>query len=396
MKTLYYILFPVSLVAFLATACDDNKSTDYSAMPAPEIQLEQPAMDSATFGAEVQITGSVNSEVGVRDISYVLLKKNGEEYVVASANKNYALDTIAKKIDFAIPVKIEDEEVKGIEITATDVVTKSTKTIFTIKGVKGVPSGNAYVFNSIEMAPEYEQPIDPTQPCLFSAVGINVNGTVKNVLTLREAKDANTRGIDFAFINLWKNTQTNPPTASSRLGNRGFAFCDVSQLGRGPIGRQCDLSWLPFRDTTCMQLVPANVAKDNNFDQILENAADNWRTYKALNQVPVLFPTWTVGTHYNIPQRLGASADNTTACSVNLQNGSYIVFRRQNNKDFKYGIIKIIETANDADALDNSGCKILGDDYTKWYTGPNLPELTYNGVAKLYGRTIKIKVIVQK
>jgi hypothetical protein len=142
--------------------------------------------------------------------------------------------------------------------------------------------------------------------------------------------------------------------------------------------------------------VPANIASANNFDLIFQNAADNWKTYKALNQIPVIFPTWTVGTHYSVLQRTGASADNATVCSANLQNGSYIVFRRQNNKDFKYGIIKILEVADETGAMNESGCKILGDDYTKWYTGPDLPGLSYNGVAKLYGRKIKMKIICQK
>lgn len=395
MKTnkIHKLLLITVLVALFIPACDEKSSVDYAGMPAPEIQLSQAAIDTVQFGSEIQVTGSVTSQIGIRDISYLLLKKDG---TAVTSKKYYPLDTISKKIDFVIPVTIDDDEVSTVEVSVTDVVTKNSKTQVTVKNIKGVPTGNAYVLNSVELAPEYERPTDPSQPCLFSAVGVNVNGTVKNVLTLKEAKDANVRGIDFAFINLWKNTQTNPPTAASRLGNRGFAFCDVSQLSRGPIGRQCDISWLPIRDTTCMQLVPANVAAANNFDQIFANAADNWKTFKALNQVPVLFPTWTVGTHYNVPQRLGASADNTTACSVNYQNGSYIVFRRQNNKDFKYGIIKIVEVADDSDALATGGCKILGDDYTKWYTGPGLSGYTYNGVGKLYGRKIKINVICQK
>ena len=145
-----------------------------------------------------------------------------------------------------------------------------------------------------------------------------------------------------------------------------------------------------------MFLVSDNLAATANFEAVFANAADNWKTYKALNQIPELFPSWKVGTNYYVAHRAGGSADNTTACSVSLKKGSYLVFRRQNNQDFKYGVIRIEEMANDADALNDTGCKIIGDDYTKWYTGPGLDGYTYDGVAKLYGRKVKISVLVQK
>jgi len=390
----YLLILVVAGLGF--AACNNEESINYLNMPAPDVQLVADEISSAAFGGNVEIAGTATSEVGVRDIAYTLLKKSGSDYVPIGIPKYVALDTIARKIDFSIPVLIEDDEVAAVEVAVTDVVTKSSKTLFLIKAITGIPQGGVYVFNQVEMAPEYERPENPVQPYLFSTVGVNVNGKVKHVLTLKEAKETNSRGIDFAFINVWKNTQNNPPTAASRLGNRGFAFCDVSQLSRGPIGRQCDNDWLPVRDTTCMFLVTDNIAAAANFNQLFETAADNWKTYKALNQIPELYPSWKVGTNYYILQRNGASADNTTACSINLKAGSFIVFRRQNDNNFKYGIIKILEVADDTDALNEGGCKIVGDDYTQWYSGPNLPGLSYNGVAKLYGRKVKMKILVQK
>lgn len=392
------IYFAALILAVMVgmTSCEEKEKIDYGTMAAPDIQLVADELPSAAFGSVIQVEGKVISEVGVRDIAYILKKKAGSSYEPIGTEKYFPLPSLDKEVTFSIPVTIEDDEIAAVEVIATDVVTKSTSTLFVIKSVTGIPTGGAWVFNNIEMAPEYERPVNPVQPYLFSSTGVSVNGTLKHVLTLQEAKSTSTRGIDFAFINMWKNTLTNPPSASSRLGNRGFAFCDVSQLSRGPIGRQCDNDWIPVRDTTCMYLVSDNIAATANFDALFANAADNWKTYKALNQIPELFPTWKVGTNYYVAHRNGGSADNTTACSINLKKGSYIVFRRQNNLDFKYGIIKIEEMANDADALNETGCKIVGDDYTQWYTGPGIPGLTYNGVGKLYGRKVKLKIVVQK
>ena len=397
MKTykLYIAALTLSAAAIISS-CTKEEKTDYSQMTAPQIQLVSEMINSAEFGQTITIEGTVKSETGVRDISYILKKKNGNDYESVGIVKYYPLPSLDKEVSFSIPVVIEDDEVAGVEIIATDVLTKSTGTIFKINSVTGVPQGGAWVFSNIELAPEFERPESPQQPYLFSTVGVNVGGTVKHVLTLQEAKDAASRGIDFAFINMWKNTQNDPPAAGSRLGNRGFAFVDVSQLNRGPIGRQCDFDWLPVRDTTTMHLVNDNLAAAGKFAELFENAADNWKTYKALSRIPELFPTWTPGTHYNVMQRSGASADNTTACNLNLKKGSYIVFRRQNNLDFKYGVMQIVEMADDTDALDAGGCKILGDDFTKWYTQPNQEGHTYNGVAKLYGRKVKLRIVVQK
>lgn len=393
-KILYILMVLAVLGGF--TSCSEDDRTDYSKMDAPDIQLTADILPSAEFGQTIQVTGTVKSDIGVRDIAYQLKKKSGAEYVNIGAEKYYPLNSLDTEVSFTIPVLIEDDEIAAVEIIATDVVTKSSSAMFQITTITGIPQGGAWVFHNIEMAPEFERPVNPQQPYLFSTVGVNVNGTLKHVLTLAEAKNANSRGIDFVFANLWKNTQNDPPVAGSRLGNRGFAFVDVSQLARGPIGRQCDIEWIPLRDTTTMHLVSDNIAAAANFEQLFETAADNWKTYKALSRIPELFPAWTVGTHYNILQRTGASADNTTACSQTLKKGSYIVFRRQNNLDFKYGVIKIVELADDTDALNDGGCKIIGDDFTKWYTQPNQAGHTYNGVAKLYGRKVKLKIVVQK
>lgn len=399
MKMKFRKIYAVALILAAMTgmtACEEEEKVDYTALAAPDIQLVTDEIASAEFGTTIQIEGTVKSEIGVRDIAYVFKKRNGSEYENIGVEKYYPLESLDKEVSFSIPVYIEDDEIAAVEVIATDVVTKSNQTLFVIKSITGIPTGGAYVFNNIEMAPEFERPENPQQPYLFSTVGVNVDGTVKHVLTLAEAKATNSRGIDFAFINMWKNTQNDPPGASSRLGNRGFAFVDVSQLGRGPIGRQCDLDWLPVRDTTCMFLVTDNIAATAKFDELFANAGDNWKTYKALNQIPELYPTWKVGTNYNVMQRTGGSADNTTACKQNLKKGSYIVFRRENNTDYKYGVMRIEELANDADALAEDSCKILGDDFTQWYSAPNQDGRTYDGVGKLYGRKVKLKIIVQK
>jgi hypothetical protein len=85
-------------------------------------------------------------------------------------------------------------------------------------------------------------------------------------------------------------------------------------------------------------------------------------------------------------------------CSLQIKDGSYIAFVTAAGK---YGVIHVIEAANDMDALVAGGCKIatptgVVGSQGPAYSGAGITGLTYDGVALLYGRTCKLKIVVQK
>ncbi len=401
MKKLYGIclLLMAGLMSSLLYSCDEENSVNYKddgAYPPPAISLTSPAsINSVELGQSVNISGSVSTSMGIRDMYFVQAENATEGGLKEIGNRTYLnINRIVNDTTFSVDVKITEKTTSHIIMVATDVLTKKTAQNIEVDEVIVVNRDVVYIYKNIELAPEYERPASPVQPYLFSTEGVTVNGVMKNVLTLAEVKANGGIGVDFALINVWKNTQTDPPTASSRLGQRGFTFCDVSQLSRGPIGRQCDAEWFPKSDTCCMMIIPPATAQAFGLDALFNNAkADDPTVYQTLNQLSGM--GMKVGTNYYVNKLSGASADRTDALVENLKAGSYIAIRRENNKDFKYGIIQIVDPGNDSDALD-ANSKIIGDDYTKWYTGPELSGYTYNGVAKLYGRKCKFNIIVQK
>ncbi len=401
MKNIYSICFLLmaGLMGSLLYSCDDESSSvnynDDNAYPPPVVTLTSPStINSIELGQSVNIAGSIATSMGIRDMYFIQLANTTEGLKEIGTKTYLKINRIVKDTTFTIDIKITDKTTAAIAMVATDVFTKKTEHKVDIKEVIVVNKDVAYIYKNVELAPEYERTTNPGQPYLFSTKGVTVNGVLKNVLTLAESKASGGSGVDFAFINIWKNTQTDPPTASSRLGIRGYTFCDVSQLGRGPVGRQCDLEWFPKSDTCCMMLIPPATAQAFGLDALFQNAkADSEAVSQALNQLSGM--GMKVGTNYYVNKLNGASADRTDALSENLKAGSYIAIRRENNKDFKYGVIQIVDPGNDSDTKDETG-RIIGDDYTKWYTGPGLSGYTYNGVAKLYGRKCKFNIIVQK
>jgi len=68
-------IFAVALILAAMTgitACEEEEKVDYTAVAAPDIQLVTDVITSAEFGTTIQIEGSVKSEIGVRDIAYVI------------------------------------------------------------------------------------------------------------------------------------------------------------------------------------------------------------------------------------------------------------------------------------------------------------------------------------
>ena len=312
-----------------------------------------------------------------------------------------------KSVDFEAKVLIEDPEADAIAVSVSDPYGGNTIDYVTIGQIEGAPSGSAYVFKDIELASEYEY--GGSKPYVFSLTGVNVDGTTKNILSLDEIKKTNARNLDFAFVNIWRNTTI---YTAGVLGNWGYAFCAFNQLARGPIGRQCDYIYLTGdnaipegTDTCCVALISNAFANSNNFEEVFKNAGDNFGTSNFLNVLESLFPSDAVGSKYVVNVKSNASGISTSDCKENVTAGSYIAFCKVKNKtERSYGLIQVISLPDVSDAVDETGLKYKPEPYiggvvdnahlpNKWYSNESVQA---EGVAKLYGRSVKINVIAQK
>ena len=153
-----------------------------------------------------------------------------------------------------------------------------------------------------------------------------------------------------------------------------------------------------------MVLVSNAVANANNFDEVFLNAGDNFGTSNFLNVLESLFPSNTVGSNYVVNVKSNASGVNTSTCKENVTAGSYIAFCKIKNNERSYGLIQVVSLPDVSDAVDGTGLKYKPEPYVDGVTdNAHLPQMWYNsasvqaeGIAKLYGRSVRINVIAQK
>lgn len=334
MKTNLYIVLAVLLLS-----CKDEQPL--IEQHAPIIQTEITAINSVEFNKEVTVAGTASSKNFVRDISFFLVKKEGDTYErLWFSPLQYADMTISETVQFEANVRIDDPEANAIAIVASDPYGFSTTQYVTIGEIVGSPQGSAYVLKDIDLFAEYEY--GDQMPYVFSLTGVKVGEEVKHVVRLDEIKATKARNLDFALTNVWRNSTT---FTAGVLTDWGFTLCEFRQLARGPVGRQCDYITLTGNsnipdntDTCCLALVSNAVSNSLNLEQVLEHANDNFGTSNFLNALEVLFESNAINSQYKVSFKTAASGVNTTACKSNVGVGSFIAFRKTKNKVHSYGL----------------------------------------------------------
>ena len=342
---------------------------------------------------EVSLSVVIRSAVGIKSIKHTLCNKvlgDLKEYTTIPVSGN------PLEMEFILKTVVDNKDTNGIKIVVEDIEGGREEKIINIEGLEGVDNNVALVFNNIEMAPEWEHSTEPDQPYIFSIEGIMVQGVQKHVLSLKEIKGYGSKanGVDFAFINIWRNP------SFVAVKNRGFSYVSASRINGGPIGRAYDVNdWIKpagvATNKTLFTLIPDDKVTDLGIDVMMANAASDVKTFEALNVLESI----AKGGADMLMQRVNASDGYPNdPCSLQIKDGSYIAFVTAAGK---YGVIHVIEAANDMDALVAGGCKIatptgVVGSQGPAYSGAGITGLTYDGVALLYGRTCKLKIVVQK
>lgn len=357
----------------------------------PQLFSEPERFSVVALDEEIRLSVVAKSEVGLKSIKYTMVQQQPSNelrpYTDVVVSGNPLLFT------FIIETTIDNPKTEGIKIVTEDVKGVVHEMVIDIESIAGVNKSVALVFDVVEMAPEWENPNNPTQPYLFSFDGITVNGATKNIVSLSDTKAAGVGSVDFAFVNLWRNAQF------VSIANRGFAFVGADRLTGGPVARPHDDAWIKpvVRNKTFFNIIPTSVVADKKIDELVANAKPNAETFDLLESMSTLVSD--NGNNNNmLLQRLGASSNRPAdLCSLQIEDDTYIAVYRGSAK--KYGIIHIVKAADDTDAL-SDGCKIAnittGSGLNNYYTGPNLTGFSYEGVSKLYGRKCTMKIIMQK
>lgn len=359
----------------------------------PVVMLIPQQIEAVELNGMVSITGTASSNVGLQSIQYALARKS--PYLELSPLQTIDVTPADKEKSFSFEIAVDDERADAVAVIVTDADGYKETAFVDIVTITGIPEGRALIFENIEMAPEWENPINPSQPYIFSFEGLMVNGQLKNVVTLNDLVNATGGGsIDFAFVNFWRNSSLVP------IANRGPGFASADRITGGTVGRQVDAPWLTNvgLNATFFKLIPPEMAVDMDLDHFFDNTYGNWETYQELDKLST-FVTGTGSADKQLLQRLNASSDRTGTPVLQIVDGTYIAIRRQFAGNVKYGIIKVIKAVDDSGALNDEG-KITGissePGKSQYYRGPNMEGFEYTGVTTLYGKKTILKIIVQQ
>jgi hypothetical protein len=358
----------------------------------PMVTLIPQQIEAVELNGIVSLSGTASSKVGLQSIQYALARKS--PYLELSTLKTIDVTPADKEKSFSFEITVDDERADAIVVIVTDADGYKETAFTDIVTITGIPEGRALIFENIEMAPEWENPINPSQPYIFSFEGLVVNGQFKNVVTLNDLVNSTSGRIDFAFVNFWRNSSFVP------IANRGPGFASADRITGGTVGRQVDAPWLTNvgLNATFFKLIPPEMAAEMDLDNFFDNTHGNWETYQELDKLST-FVTGTGTADKQLLQRLNASSDRTGTPVLQIVDGTYIAIRRQFADNVKYGIIKVIKAVDDSGALNDEG-KITGissePGKSNYYRGPDMEGFEYTGVTTLYGKKTMLKIIVQQ
>jgi hypothetical protein len=358
----------------------------------PVVMLIPQQIEAVELNGIVSISGTASSKVGLQSIQYALARKS--PYLELSPLQTINVTPADKEKNFSFEITVDDERADAIVVIVTDADGYKETAFTDIVTITGIPEGRALIFENIEMAPEWENPFNPSQPYIFSFEGLVVNGQLKNVVTLNDLVNSTSGRIDFAFVNFWRNSSFVP------IANRGPGFASADRITGGTVGRQVDAPWLTNvgLNATFFKLIPPEMAVDMDLDNFFDNTYGNWETYQELDKLST-FVTGTGSADKQLLQRLNASSDRTGTPVLQIVDGTYIAIRRQFAGNVKYGIIKVVDAVDDSPALNDQG-KILGvtsePGKSHYYRGPDMEGFEYVGVTRLYGKKTTLKIIVQQ
>jgi hypothetical protein len=362
-----------------------------------EITLETTSFDELAFGEPVDIKGQVTSSIAATSVTFTGVK--GSEGAYTAVGEAQSLDVAGNTtMDFTMNYMPDSKEITAIEVKAS--VGESSEVAYvTVGSVTGEAKGSVWfdsqaILKADKMVANHQNDPEayPTPntgaasdtPSFLSIHGVNINGTVKHILSVDEVRSVEGAGVSYIFGNVLQNTANKAYIG----GQRGYFFMDLSNLSSGTIGRQCDAYEIDGkaikaanRDIAVLKVVPGAWHKDYDdakykfVDALFLSLKDEptttvakLRAYRELSKIQQTLDNSKLGVEED-PTSLGGSSlvrhlvdagDNASALkkdyTENFRAGDYIIIRSEvpideNTSDFYYGIILVKQLPNWTNAL---------------------------------------------
>ena len=240
------IFFALAAAALVAVSCNKEGGDDNKVKPLEATLELTTEVAELPYGQPAEIIGTVTTAATLESYTLTAVKKAGEEYTAVGEAQTFAAEGNEMKVEFFADSK---------EMTDLEVVLKAgaqeAKFYFSATAV-GELKGTFWMNDAVMMAatpklgtndndPE-TYPVAGTGagsdiPSFFSMRGAEVNGEVKHILSLNDAREVGGVDVSMAWVNVLMNTSNNAFIG----GQRGLAFVRCNSLTAGTVGRQCDV-----------------------------------------------------------------------------------------------------------------------------------------------------------
>ena len=394
------ILFALAAAALVAVSCNKDGGDENTGKPLEATLELTTEVAELPYGQPAEILGTVTTAATLESYTLTAVKKVGEEYTAVGEAQTFAAEGNEMKVEFFADSK---------EMTDLEVVLKAgaqeAKFYFPATAV-GELKGTFWMNDAVMMAatpkvgtndndPE-TYPVAGTGagsdiPSFFSMRGAEVNGEVKHILSLNEARELGGVDVSMAWVNVLMNTSNNAFIG----GQRGLAFVRCNSLTAGTVGRQCDVyevdgkkidtgktdnefgisairgSWAgDCYDETEYKFVDKLFLDITKAETNLEKMKAFW----ALNQIQEVLDNATLGveenptnlSNKNMYRRYVEAGETSTkeAITEEFRAGDYFIIRTNagtaDAPQYIYGIIQVLQLPDDSGCFTLESSKVPG------------------------------------
>ena len=240
------IFFALAAAALIAVSCNKEGGDDNKVKPLEATLELTTSVAELPYGQPTEILGTVTTTATLESYTLTAVQKVGEEYSAVGEAQVFAAEGNDMKVEYFADSK---------DMTDLEVVLKAgaqeAKFYFSATAV-GELKGTFWMNDAVMMAatpklgtndndPE-TYPVAGTGagsdiPSFFSMRGAEVNGEVKHILSLNDAREVGGVDVSMSWVNVLMNTSNNAYIG----GQRGLAFVRCNSLTAGTVGRQCDV-----------------------------------------------------------------------------------------------------------------------------------------------------------
>ena len=240
------IFFALAAAALVAVSCNKEGGDDNKVKPLEATLELTTSVAELPYGQPTEILGTVTTAATLDSYTLTAVQKAGEAYTAVGEAQVFAAAGNEMKVEFFADSK---------DMTDIEVVLKAgaqeAKFYFPATAV-GELKGTFWMNDAVMMAatpkvgtndndPE-TYPVAGTGagsdiPSFFSMRGAEVNGEVKHILSLNDAREVGGVDVSMSWVNVLMNTSNNAYIG----GQRGLAFVRCNSLTAGTVGRQCDV-----------------------------------------------------------------------------------------------------------------------------------------------------------